>query len=279
VDADRELMRRTLEIRRKALELITAQERAGEISGLDLSRARSEVASAEADRLSLDQQRAELVHALAVLGGEMATGKSVRADSSLPEPPSIPAALPSEIVFQRPDVRASLHQVAAANAEIGVATAAMYPAFSINASTGVDASLIGKLVDADSMVWSLGANLVTPLSAQRLLRFRRDAVKAAHRASSADYRQTVIESVAEIENALQAAAILERRQAAQQEALDAARETYKRSLKRFESGLVSFLDVVDAERTLLTTSRQSNAIRAEALAVSVSLIKALGGRW
>ncbi len=279
VDADRELMRRTLEIRRKALELITAKERAGEISGLDLSRARSEVAAAEADRLRLDQQRAELVHALAVLNGEMAPGESLSDNGKLPEPPSIPAALPSEVVFQRPDVRASLQRVAAANADIGVSTAAMYPSFSINASTGVDANQLNVLTDIDAMVWSLGSNLVMPLSAQRLLGFRRDAAVASHRAATADYRQVVIESVAEIENALQAAAILERRQQAQEEALQAVQETFDRSLKRFDSGLVSFLDVVDAERTLLSTGRQANAIRAEALALSVSLIKALGGRW
>ena len=89
----------------------------------------------------------------------------------------------------------------------------------------------------------------------------------------------MIESVAEVENALQAAVILQRRQQAQAEAVAAAQTTYDRSFKRFEAGMVSFLDAVEAERTFLATQRSANAIRAESLAVSVSLIKAIGGEW
>lgn len=279
VDADRALLSRTLDIRRKALGLITRQQEAGAISGLDLSRAQTEVASAESDRMQLDQQRAELVNALAVLTGRMATGMSLQENASLPSPPSIPVSLPSEVLFQRPDVRAALHRVAAANAEIGVATAAMYPSFSIEASTGFDAKLMGDLLTADHMVWSLGSNILMPLSSQKFLRSRREATRANHRAVTADYRQAMIESVGEVENALQAAAILQRRQQAQAEAVAAAEITYERSFKRFEAGMVSFLDAVEAERTYLATQRSANAIRAESLAVSVSLIKSIGGEW
>ena len=279
VDADRALLSRTLGIRRKALGLITRQQEAGAISGLDLSRAQTEVASAEADRLRLDQQRVELVNALAVLTGRMASGMSLPENASLPNPPSIPVALPSEVLFQRPDVRAALHRVAAANAQIGVATAAMYPSFSIEASTGYDASLMSDLFRADHLVWSLGSNVLMPLSGQKVLRSRREAARENHRAVSADYRQAMIESVAEVENALQAAVILQRRHQAQAEAVAAAQTTYDRSFKRFEAGMVSFLDAVEAERTFLATQRSANAIRAESLAVSVSLIKAIGGEW
>ncbi len=89
----------------------------------------------------------------------------------------------------------------------------------------------------------------------------------------------MLESLREVENALQGAAILERRQVAQNKALQGARKTYELSVKRFEAGLVSFLDVVDAERTRLDAEQAANAIRAERLALSVALIKALGGEW
>lgn len=279
VDADRELMRRTLAVRRKALELLTRQRDAGGISGLDLSRAETEVATAEADRIQLDQQRVELVNALAVLTGRMASGWKLAANPGLPVPPSLPVTLPSEALQLRPDVRAALCRVAAANAEIGVATAAMYPSFTINASVGIDALTAGDLLSPSGFVWSLGSNMLVPLAGQKLLRHQREAVRAAHRAVTAEYRQTVIEAVGEVETALQGAAILDRRRQAQARAVAAARSTYDQSLKRFEAGMVSFLDVVDAERSLLAAERRSNAIRAESLAVSVSLIKALGGRW
>jgi multidrug efflux system outer membrane protein len=113
----------------------------------------------------------------------------------------------------------------------------------------------------------------------KLLKAQQQAAVAAHEAASAEYRQTVLESIREVENALQGSAILVRRQGAQDQALTAARKTFDLSVKRFESGLVSFLDVVDAERTRLDAERAANAIRAERLAVSVALIKALGGEW
>lgn len=279
VDADRAVLARTLEIRRKAFDLLTKRRDAGTISGLDLARAETEVASAEADRIKLDQTRVELVNALAVLAGAAATGSTVPDRADLPKPPSVPVSVPSELLRQRPDIRAAERNVAAANADIGVATAAFYPSFSINASSGLDATNMGDLFQASSLVWSLGSNAIAPLTSQKWLKAQRNAAVAAHEAASAEYRQTVLDSIREVENALQGSAILERRQAAQDQALEAARKTLDLSAKRFKSGLVSFLDVVDAERTRLDAERAANAVRAERLAVSVSLIKALGGEW
>lgn len=279
VDADRAVLARTLEIRRKAFDLLTKRRDAGSISGLDLARAETEVATAEADRIQLDQTRVVLVNALAVLGGSVATGSRIPEKIELPKPPSIPSTIPSELLRQRPDIRAAERNVAAANADIGVATAAFYPSVVINASTGFDSAIASDLFDSSAFVWSLGASAMTPLTSQRLLRANRRAVIAAHEAASAEYRQAVLESLREVENALQGTAILERRQIAQEQALAAARKTFELSVKRFNSGLVSFLDVVDAERTRLDAERGANAIRAERLALSVSLIKAIGGEW
>lgn len=279
VDADRVVLARTLEIRGRALDLLTKRRDAGSISGLDLARAETEVATAEADRIRLDQDRVGLVNALAVLAGAAATGSAVAEQADLPKPPSVPLSVPSEMLRQRPDIRAAERRVAAANADIGVATAAFYPSISIGASTGYDATRIGDLFQASSLVWSLGTAAMVPITSQKWLKAQRDAAVAAHEAASAEYRQTVLEAIREVENALQGTSILERRQIAQDQALAAARKTFDLSTKRFKSGLVSFLDVVDAERTRLDAERGANAIRAERLAVSVSLIKALGGEW
>jgi len=279
VDADRAVLARTLEVRTRAFDLLTKRRDAGTISGLDLARAETELASAEADRLQLDQTRAELVNALAVLCGTTATGARIGEISTLPAPPSVPVSIPSEVLRQRPDVRAAERNVAAANAQIGVATAAYFPTISINASSGFDSLTVNNLFEASSMVWSIGASALTPLTNLRFLQSQRRATVAAHEAASADYRQTVLESIREVENALQAAAVLQQRQAAQDKAVTAARKTFDLSVKRFNAGLVSFLDVVDAERTRLDAERAANAIRGERLAVAVSLAKAVGGEW
>ena len=279
VDADRAVLARTLEVRKRAFDLLTKRRDAGTISGLDLARAETELASAEADRLQLDQTRAELVNALAVLCGSAATGSSVSEKSSLPMPPSVPVSVPSEVLRQRPDIRAAERNVAAANAQIGVATAAYFPTVSINASTGLDSLAVNNLFEASSMVWSIGASAITPLTNLRFLQAQRRSTVAAHEAASAEYRQTVLESIREVENALQASVVLQQRQATQDQAVAAARKTFELSVKRFEAGLVSFLDVVDAERTRLDAERGANAIRGERLAVAVSLAKAGGGEW
>ncbi len=279
VDADRAVLARTLEIRRKAFDLLGKRREAGSISGLDLARAETEVATAEADRIRLDQTRVELVNALAVLTGSLATGSSLPEKSDLPKPPAIPISLPSELLRQRPDIRAAERGVAAANAEIGVAQAAYFPSIGINASTGMDSDIFNNLFEGSSLVWSLGASAITPLTNLRFLQAQKRATVAAHEAASAEYRQTVLNAIREVENALQGTTILERRQAAQDQALAAARKTFELSVKRFEQGLVSFLDVVDAERTRLDAERAANAIRGERLALAVSLAKAVGGEW
>ena len=279
VDANRAVVARALEIRIKALELLRERRKVGEISGLDLARAETEVATADADRLQLEQQRVRLVDALAVLTGRPATGMAVKDQPELPAPPGVPVGIPSAVLRSRPDIRAAERRVAAANAEIGVATAAFYPTFRINASTGLDAASLGDLFDASSLVWSIGANVLEPLARRNRLEAERQAVVEAHAAASADYRQTVLEALREVEDALQAAVILERRQHAQDLAVAAAQKTLELSAKRFRSGLESFLDVVDAERTRLEAERLANLIRAERLAVAVALAKAVGGEW
>ncbi|MCB1131532.1 MAG: efflux transporter outer membrane subunit [Verrucomicrobiae bacterium] len=279
VDADRKVLDETLEIRRKSLDLLGKRREAGTLSGLDYSRAENEVASAEADRIQLDQQRSQLVNALAVLCGSVATGSAVSENASLPNPPAFPVSVPSALLRQRPDIRAAEHRVAAANADIGVATAAFYPSFRINASGGLDSAVFSNLFEASSLVWSLGADASVPLTRRGNLRAQRDAAVAAHEAASADYRQIVLDAIREVEDSLQGGSILARRHQAQDKATAAARKTFELSSKQYQAGLISFLDVVDAERTRLDAERAANAIRAERLAISVSLAKALGGEW
>ncbi|MEO8616957.1 MAG: efflux transporter outer membrane subunit [Luteolibacter sp.] len=279
VDADRAMLDRTLELRRRALKLLTEQRAAGAISGLDLSRAQTEVSTAESERIGLDRTRIELVNALAVLDGAAATGSNVPERADLPKPPSVPVSVPSELLRQRPDIRAAERRVAAANADIGVATAAFYPSFVIRAAGGTSEASLSNLFKTTSLIWSIGQNATVPIIPQERLQAQRAATVAAHQAASAEYRQTVLQSVGEVENALLGSSILARRQVAQEQAQAAAEKTLELSTKRFKAGLVSFLDVVDAERTRLDAERATNAIRGERLAVSVALIKAIGGEW
>lgn len=279
VDADRALLARAVDLRRQAFVLLEAQKGQGAISGLDLSRAQTELSTAEAERLRLDQERAELVNSLAVLSGSAATGSRVPENEVLPKPPAVPGSVPSELLRQRPDIRGAERRVAAANADIGVATAAFYPAVRIGGTGGLDAVTVGNLFRADSLVWSLGSNVTYPLTGQKLLRYQREAAVALHEASTAEYRQTVLDAMREVENALQALRILAERERVQGQAMESARRTFDLSKQRYDAGLVSFLDLVEAERTRLDSERLLNGVKAERLAVSVAAFKAIGGSW
>jgi NodT family efflux transporter outer membrane factor (OMF) lipoprotein len=197
----------------------------------------------------------------------------------LPKPPAVPLTVPSEVLRQRPDIRAAERRVAAANAAIGVAQAAFYPTLTLDASAGLETGSWGDLLDASAQVWSLGPRVNVPISAAGLRVAQRDAAVAAHTEASAEYRQTVLEAMAEVENALQAASAMERQQHAQDTAAAAARKALELSRERFQQGMIGFLDVIDAERTRLESERRARAVRGGRLVVVVSLLKALGGRW
>ena len=113
--------------------------------------------------------RVILVNAIAVLAGAAATGSNLPEQAEIPKPPSIPVSVPSELLRQRPDIRAAERNVAAANADIGVATAAFYPSISIGASSGFDATSVGDLFQASSLVWSIGSSALTPVTSQKYL--------------------------------------------------------------------------------------------------------------
>jgi len=278
IDAERAILRSTLDLRAEALQLLTRQRDAGAIGDLDVFRAETEMANARADLVALEQNRGELLAAIALLTGRPATGFQIAATTELPAPPNIPADLPSAVVQRRPDIASALMRIAAANADIGVAQAAFYPSITLGASAGYSSNG-GALVSANNQVWSLGPNLKLPITGAGLLLAQRDAAIARQQTAAAEYRQTVLTAFREVESALVGVAVLGRLEAARNQAADASNRTFNLSLERYKAGLVNFLEVVDADRVRLEARRQASRTRGERLAASVSLARALGGPW
>ncbi len=279
LDAERAIVKESIALRKETLSLVDARFQAGTVSELNVSRAKTEVATAESELIGMDRQRSELVNALALLTGRAATGFQVAVDASLPSAPRIPAGVPADLLLRRPDIFVVERNVAAANAEIGVAQAAFYPNLRLRASGGVEGIDLSDLISTDNIVWSLGSSLTYPILGQKNLRARRDAAVANHQAVSAEYKQSVLVALRETEDSLKGLDFLARQEDAQNSAVAAAHRTLDLSKERFEAGLVSFLEVVETERTLLATKRLATSLRAQRLAVTVNLIKALGGSW
>jgi NodT family efflux transporter outer membrane factor (OMF) lipoprotein len=204
---------------------------------------------------------------------------SVAATSKLPTVPDIPVTIPSELLERRPDIASAERHVAAANAQVGVATAAMFPTISLGAAAGTAASTIAGLASAPALFWSIGPSLAAPLFDAGLRRAQREEAAAQYDAAVAQYRQTVLSAFGEVEDQLAALRVLAEESRVAQEQVRAARESVQLTLNQYRAGLVSFINVVDVQAQAFAAERNALDIEGRRLAAAVSLVKALGGGY
>jgi NodT family efflux transporter outer membrane factor (OMF) lipoprotein len=283
VDLQAALYARTVAAYQRSLKLVSSQYREGVALRSDVALAESQLASAEAEAIDLRAQRSQLEHAIAVLAGSAPAQLSI---APLPDPtdmaltlPALPALVPSQLLERRPDIAAAERRVAAANADIGVARAAYFPALSLSASGGYAGAAFSQLFDAPARVWSLGATLAQTLFDGGLRRARSAEAVAAYDATVAGYKQTVLNAFQEVEDNLASLAVLDAEIAKQQQAAAAARLSQDLALKQYEAGTSTYLTVVTAQTATLSSERAVAQLLARRLVASSALITGLGGGW
>jgi multidrug efflux system outer membrane protein len=279
LDADRSVLRRTLDLRREALRLAQARLRLGAGNDLDVSRAETELTTTEAESIGLEKRRAEFEHALAVLTGRAPSEVSLPDKPLDLPPPAIPAGLPSELLERRPDVAEAERLLAAANAEIGIATSAYYPQLQLTAVGGFSSSDLSTLFNWQNHIWALGAGLAAPLYQGGRVDADVERARARYEENVALYRGRLLVAFQEVEDGLSGLRVLAQQSEAQARAVASSRRTATLSSARYNAGLVSYFEVVDAERTALQSERLATQIQGQRLVTSVFLIKALGGGW
>jgi len=285
LDAELATVTGTVGLRKEQVQLVRSRFEGGIGNELDVSRAETELATTEGEAAALAKRRAELENALAVLVGENPSTFHFAAASSddeakwNPTPPAIPAGLPSELLERRPDVAESERQLAAANARIGVAKAAFFPVLRLTGSGGYLSGDVENLFNWDSRVWSIGPSLSLPIFAggRNLANYKRS--QSAYEESVANYRQRILVAFGDVENSLAAIRHLGDQAAAQNRAVANANRAAELATERYRSGIVSYLEVVDANREALQAKRGRAQLTGQRLAASVQLIKALGGGW
>ena len=280
LDSELDTLRRTSQLRGEAVTLIRSQVNAGFGIELDLARAEAEAASTVAELRVAERRRIELVHALAVLLGRPATNFEVPERQVSPaEPPRVPAGLPADLLERRPDVAAAERSLAASNARIGVVKASFFPSISLTGSAGFESQDLNSLFDWSSRVWSIAPSISVPIFQGG----RNSAALARARAvwdeNVAAYRQQLLIAFQEVQDALDASRLLAGEAAARLTAHEAAARAARLSRARFAAGLVSYLEVVDAERTALALERARMQLHGQRYVVTVQLIRALGGGW
>jgi len=278
-DATRRLLENTVAAYQKNYELTQNRYAAGVAARVEVVAAEVQLKSAQAQLIDLGVDRAQFEHAIAILVGEPPAGFSVAPVPLALAMPRIPVGLPSTLLQRRPDVAAAERGAAAANARIGVAKAAMYPTLDLTGTYGSRAANIGDLFTAPSRLWSIGAAAALPVFDAGLRRSQTDQAIAAYDEDVALYRQTVLTAFQEVEDNLAALRILEQEAAVQEEVVAAARRTVELTNNQYQAGVVSYINVIVAQTTLLANERSAAAVLGRRLTASVALVKALGGGW
>jgi NodT family efflux transporter outer membrane factor (OMF) lipoprotein len=235
--------------------------------------------STQAQRVDLGVERAQLEHAIAVLTGEPPVALSLPPATMAAVLPAIPAGIPSELLQRRPDIARAERNVAAANARIGVAQAALYPSLNLSAAAGLRSATLANLLGAPNVFWALGAAASQVLFDAGERQAITDEARAAHEVEVAFYRQTVLTAFQEVEDQLAALRILEEEAILQADAVAAARESVRLVENQYKAGTANFLGVILAQTIALSNERTAVAILGRRLAASVQLVRALGGGW
>jgi multidrug efflux system outer membrane protein len=278
-EEDARILGGNLELRRRARDLVAARTRNGLATPLDLARLDTEVALTEADLQVVRRRRAELEHALAVLVGEPPERFALPEGTLTVPPPVIPPGLPAQLLERRPDVAEAERLLVARNAEIGVAQAAFFPAIRLTGAIGYESAELSDLLDADSLIWSMGAALVQPVFDGGRLRANRERAEAAYRENLALYRERLLVAFREVDDALAGLRYLGDQETLVRQGVDSAQRAEQLAQARYRAGLVTVLEVVDAQRTRLGAERQRASVVNQQLLASVALVKALGGGW
>jgi NodT family efflux transporter outer membrane factor (OMF) lipoprotein len=278
-EAQAALLERSVAAYQRSLELTQNRYSGGVASAADVAQATTQLRSTQAQGVELKSSRAQLEHAIASLLGQTAASFSIAPTATLPQAPNAPVQLPAQLLERRPDIAASERRVAAANAQIGVAQSAWFPAITLSANAGFRGNGLLDLISAPNLFWSLGPSLAVALFDGGARKAGEDSARASAAQATANYRQTVLTALQEVEDNLVIAASLEEEIALQTDALKAAERNLEISNNQYKAGTVSYLSVVAAQTSTLSAERSLLDVRNRRLAAIGVLLKNLGGRW
>lgn len=270
--------RRNLEIARQTLDLAEKQAAFGKTSALEAAQQRATVASIEAQLPALELQKQQSIGALAILTGLAPSQMQLDTATLAGLPiPAVRAGLPSDLLRRRPDIARAEANLEAANANIGIARAQLYPSLTLTAEGGYANPYLISLLDAHNTFWTLGSSLAATLFDNGKLRGNVALSEARLREAAESYQSTVLTALKEVEDQLAAIRWLSAQEQAQARAVEAAREAQRLSDVRYREGAVEYLTVLEAQRTLLSAEDAAVQVRLSRLNAAVGLVKALGG--
>jgi outer membrane protein, multidrug efflux system len=279
LDREAGVVRQSVDIQQKGLDLVNHRHDGGVANGLEVAQ-QAALLDATATQLQLVlQQRAQFEHAIAVLTGKSASIFSVAEAPFDAAAPAIPTGVPSEILERRPDVATSERQMAFENAQVGLAVAAFYPHITLSGSGGWESRDIATLMNAPSAAWSVGGDLLQPIFNGGRNRANLAGSRAAYDESVANYREAVLVAFQQVEDGLSSLALLNQAAKTQQAAVADSRRALDIANNRYVGGVTTYLDVITAQSALLSNERLATQLLGQQMTTAVFLVKALGGGW
>ncbi|HLU76690.1 MAG TPA: efflux transporter outer membrane subunit [Burkholderiales bacterium] len=279
LQAQTEVAAENVRVSAESLDIATKRFEAGLISELDVNQAQSAHAGARAQLKEVQRQRDVTLHQLGELTGILDLQLEPGDVRALPSPPVPPAGLPASLLERRPDVRQAEAQLAAANAAIGVARAAQFPTFSLTGSYGRQSDTLSTLFESGNKIWSVGLNLMGPIFDAGRYAARTDQAVAQQKQAAALYEQAAEAAFRDVKDALSNVAWTADMEADLLARVEAARNSLRLARLRYESGYSSFLEVLDAQRTLNEAELELVRNRQAYLSYTTDLMEALGGGW
>ena len=279
LDAEFEVVQESVGYQRKGLDLVNNRHEGGIASGLEVAQQAALLDSTLSQLALVKQSRAQYEHAIAVLVGQSASNLNVPVEPLRATPPPIPLGVPSDVLERRPDISTAERMMAYENAEVGIARTAFYPHITLSGGGGWQSVELGPLLNAPSLFWSLGADALQPILQGGRNRANLAAARAAYDQSVANYRQAVLTAFQQAEDGISNLSTLAQALSTQAAAVEDARRALAIANNRYVGGVTTYLDVITAQTTLLSSQRLETQLLGQQMVSAVYLVKALGGGW
>jgi len=279
LDAEYQVVQESVGYERKGLDLVNHRHEGGVANGLEVAQQAAVLDSTVSQLALVQQSRAQFEHAIAVLVGQPASAFSVPVSPLQATPPPIPLGIPSDVLERRPDIATAERQMAFQNAQVGIARTAFYPHITLGGSGGWQSANIAPLLNAPSLVWSLGADALQPIFEGGRNRANLAAARSAYEESVANYRLAVLTAFQQVEDGISNLSTLAQALSTQSAAVQDSRQALTIANNRYVGGVTTYLDVITAQTTLLANQRLATQLLGQQMVSAVFLVKALGGDW
>jgi NodT family efflux transporter outer membrane factor (OMF) lipoprotein len=279
VDEQAQLLMNIIEDFQAALQIATNRFQVGITTQADIFAARTQIENAQGQLVNLQLTRALMEHAIATLIGKPPSEVAIAAAPLATIIPVVPAGVPSTLLERRPDIASSEYNMAAANAQVGVAAAAWYPDLTLTGSYGFASTSLGSLFTAPSSVWSFGPSLAQLIFDGGTRAAQSEQAHARYEQAVASYRQTVLAAFQQVEDQLATLKVLEQQAVVENQTVSDARQSEQLALNQYRAGTADFTTVITAQTARLNAESTALSVLNQRLAASVNFVVALGGGW